>query len=307
MDRPVIDPELRAAAARLGVPPIDRALLRRIIRTVVRVMPVPKIAGVRIRAARIGDTRLRIYQPTDQRTTAGMLWIHGGGFLIGDARQDEGLCAETAAALGIVIVSANYRLAPEHPFPAARDDLRDAWFWLQIHAATLGVDPARVAIGGESAGGGLATTLVQHLHDESLVQPIAQWLFCPMLDDRTAANRELDAIDHWIWNNAANRVGWRAYLGMEPGSPDVPPGAVPARRGDLRGLPPTFLCVGDIDLFAGEVQTYAERLRAAGVAVTLTVIPGAPHGFETWARLTPPARRLLKHAQDWLRTVLITA
>jgi acetyl esterase/lipase len=280
--------------------------MRRVIRTAVRVMPVPKIDGVQIRTARVGDTRLRIYQPTDQRATAGMLWIHGGGFLIGDARQDEGLCAETAAALGIVIVSANYRLAPEHPFPDALDDLRDAWFWLQAHASAFGIDPTRLVIGGESAGGGLAATLVQHLHDGSLVQPIAQWLFCPMLDDRTAANREFDAINHWIWNNAANRVGWRAYLGMEPGSPSVPPGAVPARRADLRGLPPTFLCVGDIDLFAGEVRAYAERLRAAGVAVTFASIPGAPHGFENWARLTPPARRLLQQAQDWLRTVLIT-
>jgi acetyl esterase/lipase len=307
MDRTMIDPDLRAAAEKLRVPPVDRALMRWIIRTAMKIMPVPKVDGVRINTVRVGDTRLRIYQPTIQRTTAGMLWIHGGGFLIGDARQDEGLCAETAAALGMVIVSANYRLAPEHLFPAALEDIHDAWYWLQAHASTLGVDPTRLVIGGESAGGGLAATLVQRLHDESAVQPIAQWLFCPMLDDRTAATTEFDAINHWIWNNAANRVGWRAYLGMEPGSPGVPPGAAPARRMDLRGLPPTFLCVGDIELFYAEVCIYAERLQVASVDVTLTVIPGAPHGFENWARLTPPARRLIKQAQEWLKNATTSA
>jgi acetyl esterase/lipase len=215
-------------------------------------------------------------------------------------------------------VSVEYRKAPEHPFPAALDDCNAGWEWLQRNAVSLGISPARVAIGGQSAGGGLAAALVQRLHDAQSTageptagepiaggpQPIAQWLFCPMLDDRTAARLELDRVGHRVWNNRANRFGWSSYLGTTPGSPAVPPYAVPARREDLTGLPPAWIGVGDIDLFHEEDRAYAERLRAAGVEATLHVVPGAPHGFEAWAPKTNLSRAYVGSALDWLGPAL---
>lgn len=248
---------------------------------------------------------LRVYTPTGARTGAALLWIHGGGLVIGSAAQDDPFCAETARALGIVVVSLDYRLASEHPFPAPVDDCHAAWTWLQGSAAQLQIDPLRVAVGGQSAGGGLAAGLVQRIHDAGGAQPAAQWLFCPMLDDRTAARTHLDAIRHRIWDNRRNRIGWRAYLGAEPGVETLPEYAAPARRNDLHGLPPTWMGVGDIDIFFEEDRTYAARLNAAGVACSLEVVPGAPHGFEVIAARTKLAQSYLARGREWLREILV--
>ncbi|CAN0506825.1 unnamed protein product, partial [Phaeothamnion confervicola] len=175
----------------------------------------------------------------------------------------------------MTVVSVDYRLAPEHPFPLPSDDCLAAWHWLQNSAASLGIDPARVAIGGASAGGGLAAGLAQRIHDTGGIQPIAQWLMAPMLDDRTAACRELDDIKHPVWTNRMNRAAWRSYLDREPGAEDLPAYAAPGRRGDLTGLPPTFIGVGDIDLFYEEGRRYADGLRQHGVAVAFETIRGA--------------------------------
>ncbi len=136
------------------------------------------------------------------------------------------------------------------------------------------------------------------------MRPVGQLLFAPMIDDRTAADESLDALDHWVWNNRANRVGWSGYLGEAFGGEDVPRYAAAARRADLSGLPPTYIAVGDIELFYGEDVDYARRLEQAGVPVTLDVVPGAPHGFENWARDAAPSRALLGRARAWLRTAL---
>ena len=146
---------------------------------------------------------------------------------------------------------------------------------------------------------GLAAALAQRLHDEG-ERPRAQWLFCPMLDDRTAARRGLDDAGHRVWDNRLNRFGRRAYLGSEPGAPVVPHYAVPARRDDVAGLPDTWIGVGDIDLFHDEAAEYARRLRAAGVGTTFHVVPGGPHGFEAWAPSTGFSRDYLGVARAWL-------
>ncbi|WP_433532859.1 alpha/beta hydrolase [Micromonospora sp. CA-263727] len=308
MDIEVVDPALRRPVQKLPVPKVTSRFMRSVIRWAGHhLLRAYRVDGVTVRDVRDGAARIRVYEPEVRRSTAAVLWVHGGGLVIGSAKQDDRLCGETAARLGVVVVSAEYRLAPEAPFPAALDDAEAAWSWLQGNAASLGVDPAWVAIGGESAGGGIAACLTQRLHDISAVQPVAQWLFCPMLDDRTAARRELDALDHWVWNNEANRFGWASYLGAEPGAAQLPPYAVAARRDDLHGLPPAWICVGDIELFADENRAYAERLRAAGVDATLDVIPGAPHGFENWAADTLPARTLVGRAQAWLADRLSVA
>ncbi|MFJ9248534.1 alpha/beta hydrolase [Streptomyces sp. NPDC101776] len=295
-----IDPELRRSVSRMPRLPIRRTWGRRVVRALVRRrgLGVPA-EGVGIRDVDLGE-RIRVYTPAAGGSGAALLWVHGGGYLIGDVVQDDAFCSATSHELGITVVSANYRLAPEHPFPAALDDTADAWRWLQASAGDLGVDQKRVVIGGSSAGAGLAACLVQRLHDEGGVQPVGQWLFSPMLDDRTAARRELDPVRHRVWDNASNRIGWAAYLGTGPGGPQAPDHAVAARRADLSGLPPAWISVGDIDLFADECRTYAERLRDAGVDCAFDLVPGAPHGLEAWAPDTRIAQELLNRSRAWL-------
>ncbi|NQX13310.1 alpha/beta hydrolase [Microbacteriaceae bacterium VKM Ac-2855] len=278
--------------------------MRSIVRVATRMLRAPKTETVTVSTVSADGIRLRVYRPDTRRHEGGLFWIHGGGLLFGDARQDDALCAETARDLGITVVSANYRLAPDHPFPAAHDDVRRAWLWLQDHATRFGIDRARIVLGGESAGAGLAAALVQRLHDDGGTQPLGQWLFAPMIDDRTAADTSLDRVDHWVWNNRANRTGWSGYLPDSYGTDAVPPYAAAARRTDLAGLPPTYLAVGDIELFFAEDEDYANRLEQAGVDTTLDIIPGAPHGFENWARDTEPAKALLRRARTWLADTL---
>jgi acetyl esterase/lipase len=294
-----VTPELRDRVRRIPAIPVDRPWPRQAMRLLGRLMPAKRTPGVSITVQRLGRRSVRVFRPT-QRGRAALLWIHGGGFVIGSPRQDDRLCGETAAALGMIVVSASYRLAPDHPFPAAADDCLAAWEWLQHSSAALGVDPARIAVGGQSAGGSLAAGLVQRLRDAGGVQPVAQWLLSPMLDDRTAADRALDDAGQKVWTNALNRFSWRGFLGREPGAADVPPYAVPARARSLAGLPPAWIGVGLIDLFHDEDRAYADRLREAGVPTVFDVEPGAPHGFEAWAPDSAVAKAYLARARAWL-------
>ncbi|MFJ5306714.1 alpha/beta hydrolase [Streptomyces sp. NPDC088350] len=278
-----VDPELRRAVARIPRLPVRRKRARRVVRAlVVRRGPGEPVEGVDVRVLDEGRG-IRVYTPAGGGSGAALLWVHGGGCAIGDVVQDNAFCATTARDLGIVVVSANYRLAPEHPFPAALDDLCAAWRWLRESAGSLGIDRARVAVGGSSAGPGLAACLAQRLYDDGGTRPAAQWLFFPMLDDRTAARHELDGVRHRVWDNTANRTGWAACPGTAPGGPHTPEHAVASRRADLSGLPPAWIGVGDIDLLADECRACAGLLREAGVDCVFDLVPGAPHGFETWA------------------------
>jgi acetyl esterase/lipase len=262
--------------------------------------------GVEVGERDAAGVRVRVYRPREGASGGVLLWLHGGGLIVGAPRADDRRCGGWARDGGLVVVSVAYRLAPEHPFPAALDDAHAAWAWLQRAAAELGVDPARVAIGGASAGGGLAACLAQRLRDEGGVQPAAQLLVYPMLDDRTAARRELDGAGHLVWHNRSNRTGWSAYLGAGPGAPETPAYAAAARCADLRGLPRAWIGVGDLDLFWDEDRAYAERLEAAGVAVELLEIAGAPHGFDTMAPDVPLARAFAEHQHAFLRERLAT-
>lgn len=302
-----IAPELRRLARRNSVPlPFGNAVGRCVLRQLGKlVVPdVKKLLDVRIEMEEGLHPPLRIYHPRVRRSDAALLWIHGGGFVLGNTALDDRFCASTALALGIVVVSVEYRLAPEHPFPAPLDDCYAAWRWMQKNASSIGIDAKRIAIGGQSAGGALAASLVQRMHDARENKAAALWLFCPMLDDNTATRRDLDDVKHWVWNNRSNTTGWRLFLPKEPGSADLPPYAVPARRENLRGLPPTWIGVGDIDLLHAEGRVYADRLHASEVEVTFTSVPGAPHGFESWAFDTKLARDFIANAQQWLRSSL---
>lgn len=295
-----LDPELRIATK---VPRVTRrtATLYRLLGG----LPI----GPRARDARISEhsgngARVRLIVPEKRTVTGALLWMHGGGLVVGAPRQDDARCAEFAARLGIAVVCAHYRLAPKHPFPAALDDCRRAWRWLLDHAEELGFDPARVAVGGESAGGGLAAALAQRTCDQAGPRPAAQLLVYPMLDDRTAARRELDALDHPVWNNASNRFGWSSYLGREPGSQDVPEYAVPARRADLSGMPPAWIGVGSLDLFLEEGRAYAQRLQKAGVRCEFTEFEAACHGFIAVAPAASVSRTAVESQMRFLEDAL---
>jgi len=256
---------------------------RRAVVTRTRVEP-----GVVLREERVGHVPVNVYEPASRnRPSAALVWVHGGGLIAGGLAQDHDLCSRIAAELGVLVVSVDYRLAPEHPFPAGLDDCHAVLSWLLAQATTLDVDPSRVAVGGASAGGGLAAALAQRAHDEGL--PLClQLLVYPMLDDRTALRDDHDGRDLLVWTNGSNKYGWTSYLGRPPAAEQTPPAyAVPARREDLAGLPPAWIGVGDRDLFLDEDVEYAERLRAAGVRCDLVVIPGMPHGADTWS--TAPA------------------
>ncbi|WNG44357.1 alpha/beta hydrolase [Archangium minus] len=236
--------------------------------------------------------RVRTYRPrrTVQGPTPALLWIHGGGYIMGRPEQDDVLCVEFARELGIFVASVDYRLAPEHPFPAPLEDCYAALRWLFAQAGALSVLPERIAIGGASAGGGLTAALAQLAHDRKEVRPTFQLLVYPMLDDRTTTRTDIDGTSHRAWNQGSNVFGWRAYLGREPGGAEVPAHAVPSRREDLSGLPPAWLGVGTCDLFHDEDLAYARRLEAAGVPCDVAVVPGAFHGFDVITRSAGVAR-----------------
>lgn len=292
-----LDPEIRPRVARLKAMDPKSPVARVLFALVPLLIPTKRVPGVALTKDKAGSVPLRIYRP-DNANGSGMLWIHGGGLVGGVPKMDDQFCGDTAKQLGVTIVSVDYRLAPKHPFPAAHEDVYAAWTWLLDHLAALGIDRDRLVIGGQSAGGGLAAGLVQHLKDDG--QPVAgQWLWTPMLDDRTALRTELDPVDHLVWNNVANRYGWGSYLRAIHG-PTPPPYAVPARREDLTGLPATWIYASDIELFHDEVVDYATRLTAAGVETTLDIVPGVPHAVEATASDTQAAVRILAKGRAWL-------
>ena len=225
--------------------------------------------------------RLRIYRlkKTKNNCLPALLWLHGGGFILGTPEQDDPLCIQYVRELGITVVSVDYRLGPEHPFPAGLNDNYNALTWISSHAPQLGIDAIRIAIGGDSAGGGLAAALVQFACDKQEVKPVFQLLVYPMLDDRSSIRRGLFDHDYLTWNHKSNRFGWQSYLTKECGATDMPPYSVPARREDLSGLPPAWIGVGTLDLFYEENVAYAQHLKNCGVPCELYLVPGAFHGF----------------------------
>jgi acetyl esterase/lipase len=214
---------------------------------------------------------VRLFRPTGVGEPApALLWIHGGGYVLGRAQQDDKLCRRFSRRLGATVASVEYRVAPEHPYPAPLEDCYSALTWL---AGLPTVDPARVAIGGASAGGGLAAALALLARDRGEITPAVQLLAYPMLDDRSSTGPKNP--NYRLWSPNSNRFGWTAYLG--DADPQV---AVPARRDDLSGLPPAWIGVGTNDLFHDEDLAYAERLTKAGVPCQVEVVPGAFHGFD---------------------------
>lgn len=236
---------------------------------------------------------VRVIGPTDRGPRPVVLWIHGGGYVMGRAKQDDGLCGRLAARLGVTVVSVDYRLAPEHPFPAPLEDCFAAYEFVHREAGSLGVDPARMVIAGQSAGGGLAAALTLLVHDRQRPAPRLQLLLYPMLDDRTVT-RVIDGRHHRLWDAESNRYGWASYLARDGGSDGISDHAAPARRRDFGGLPPAWIGVGTCDLFHDENLAYAAQLRAAGVPTTLEVVDGAFHAFDAVAPKAKVSQRFFE-------------
>ncbi len=225
------------------------------------------------------DVPVRVYTPGQrQGSVPGLLYIHGGGFVLGDLEMVDARMQLTVDELGIVIVSVDYRLAPEHPFPAPVEDCYAALTWVAAKAAELGIDPARLGIAGSSAGGGLAAGVALLARDRGGPALRFQCLDVPELDDRLDTPSMLAYHDTPLWNRPSAVFSWTSYLGTEPGGTDVSPYAAPARAADLSGLPPAFVTVCQFDPLRDEGIAYAQRLMHAGVLTELHHYPGTFHG-----------------------------
>lgn len=224
------------------------------------------------------DVSVRVFRPGPevQHPAPAVLYIHGGGYVMGTAAMGDAFCSRLARHLDVVVASVDYRLAPEHAFPTP---LEDCYAGLQWLAERPDVDAGRIAIVGESAGGGLGAALALLARDRADIRPAAQVLSYPMLDDRTATSTDEHPSRRRLWNADSNRFGWDAYLGRLAGGA-VPALAAPARAQDLSDLAPAWIGVGTHDLFHDEDVTYTDRLRDARVACDLMVVPGAYHGFD---------------------------
>lgn len=265
----------------------------------------------------LGDgVTLRVHRPAVMDAGArrpGILHLHGGGLIIGSATQGDPLCRRLADELGAVAISVDYRMPPEHPYPTPLDDAYAALQWL---AAQPDVDPERIAVIGESAGGGLAASLALLARDRGEIALAGQVLAYPMLDDRTDESAAAHLRMLRLWNGPSNRLGWGLYLGAgsalaHPAGPTATTldaasleRAVPARRPDLTGLPSTWIGVGTLDLFHAEDVEYARRLTEAGVPTELHVIPGAYHGFDASEPTAPVSRDFVQRQVDALRRML---
>ncbi|QCD59758.1 alpha/beta hydrolase [Streptomyces hawaiiensis] len=230
--------------------------------------------------------------------------VHGGGMIIGNNRVGVDVPLAWAQALDAVVVSVEYRLAPEHPHPAPVEDVYAGLLWTADHAAELGADPERIVIAGASAGGGLCAALALLTRDRKGPQPIGQVLMCPMLDDRNDTPSTYQMAGLGVWDRTANETGWNALLGSRRGGPDVPAYAAPARAEDLTGLPPAFLDVGSAETFRDEVVAYASRIWQAGGVAELHVWPGGFHGFDGFAPQAAVSQAARGAHVAWLRRLL---
>lgn len=227
------------------------------------------------------DIRLRIYRPeAPGQGRPGLYWMHGGGTIFGIPEMDDPVMIEFVERLGIVAVSVEYRLSPENPHPAPFDDCYAGLSWVAKNAAELGIDPSRLAVGGASAGGGLATAIAMLARDRGGPDVAFQLLVGPMLDDRNITPSSHEFADAVVWDRENNLFSWSALLGDRVGTDDVPPYAAPARATDLSGMPPAFVDVGELEVFRDEALDYAQRLVQAGVSTELHLYPGAFHGFD---------------------------
>ncbi len=249
------------------------------------------------------DISVRITRPKNAGSTLpGIYYIHGGGMVLGDVEGENYQASLISEQVGAVVVSVEYRLAPEHPHPAPVEDCYAGLLWTAAHAEELGIDPDRLALYGGSAGGGLVLAMSLLARDRKGPKLAFQMPIYPMVDDRneTASSREIS--DVGIWDRSGNIEAWGWYLGGK----EADQYAAPSRATDLSGLPPTFIDVGTVDLFRDEDIAFANRLMQAGVPTELHVNPGSYHASETFAPEAALSQRIWAMRLDALRRALTT-
>jgi len=257
-------------------------------------------ADVRIEERRVPgpagapEVLVRIYRPSVEGPAPGIFAIHGGGMCFGSCDANHGQSVAFCASLGAVVVSVQYRLAPEHPYPAAPEDCYAALTWMAAHTDELGVDPERIAIYGESAGGGLTIATALMARDRGGPKLSYMMAIYPMIDDRNETPSSHEIVGVGLWDRDTNAMGWAAYLGGQPADGY----AAPTRCEDLSGLPPTYIDVGTVDLFRDEDLAFASRLVASGVPVEFHLIPGAYHGSETVAPDAALSKRIIARRME---------
>jgi acetyl esterase/lipase len=238
--------------------------------------------------------RVLVFEPAASRRSGGLLWLHGGGMVMGTADNNEALCRYLAETAECVVVAVDYRLAPEYPFPAGLRDCYAALRWLQGAADEFCFPGNRLAIAGESGGGCLAAGLALMARDRAEVMLSAQFLLYPMLDDRTGTASEPDPLPYtgeFVWTKDSNRFAWDAVLGQRSGGAGISNYVAPARAEDLTGTPPTSIFIGDLDLFLGENLRYVRNLARSGVPVEFQLYSGAFHGFISFAQEASISKR----------------
>lgn len=301
------DHELAPWAAKMVAPDYgDLAATRRLLTGILAAQPAPPRAD----AVLVSDRQIpglpgepevgvRLYRPASHEgELAALIYLHWGGFVFGDLDTVSGTAVRIAEELGVLVICVDYRLAPEHPYPAALHDCYATLEWVARHAADLGVAPDRIALGGESAGGGLAAAVALLARDKGGPKVCFQCLVYPELDDRLDTTSARTFVDTPKWNRAATGHSWRYYLGESP--TDVSPYAAPARATDLAGLPPAFVSTCEFDPLRDEGIDYAHRMIRAGVATELRHYPGTFHGSLSVADAAV-TRRMVADQLDALR------
>lgn len=260
---------------------------------------------IHIAAPNAPDVRAILLTPEGLVAPApAILHIHGGAYVLGAPEMNVADLMVTANMLGAIVLTVDYRLAPEAPFPSGIEDCYSALGWLHDNASSLGIDSGRIAVMGESAGGGLAASLALMARDRGEYPLAFQLLDAPMMDDRTCVRPHNPATGEFIFTPTNNHFGWKALIGGEPGRDDVSPYAAAARAQDLAGLAPAYLVIGTLDLFLDETVDYAMRLNRAGVPVELQVYPGCPHGYSI-AREAPVSLRAMAEKRAALKRALV--
>lgn len=283
----------------------------------IRHMPAPPFEcpdDIHIHEATImcgdGERKVRIYKPVkgNEEIFPAVYWMHGGGYVLGRPEVDDRICTKIAQEVHCVVVSIDYRLAPEHPYPAGLEDAYSGLKWTWDQAQTLSIDRDRIAIAGPSAGGGLAAALALLVRDRQEMKLIFQMPLYPMIDDQIGTYSGQEFTKETMpkaWNMDNNIIAWDMYLrGVDRAT--MPYYAAPFRADDLTGLPPTYTCVGQLDPFRDETMKYVQRLAEAGIPVEFQLYPGCYHGFDALGDQTEISRKANETYIEVLKKVFDT-